>query len=107
MGPRASRVPVRRALVVNPEVPQVDVVRLVVLPRLADDLGPHLLDFGEGVQPAELLAGLIDLIRDGMILAIGNCGIYRESFGVRAEDTVWVSPDGPVPLTRHPKSLAV
>ena len=26
---------------------------------------------GEGVQPAELLGGLIDLIRDGMILAVG------------------------------------
>ena len=49
----------------------------------------------------------VESVEAGMILAIGNCGIYRESFGVRAEDTVWVSPDGPVPLTRHPKSLAV
>lgn len=43
----------------------------------------------------------------GMVLAIGNCGIYREEFGVRAEDTIWVSAQGPVPLTRHPKNLAV
>lgn len=49
----------------------------------------------------------VENVEAGMILAIGNCGIYRESFGVRAEDTVWVSPDGPVPLTRHPKTLAV
>jgi Xaa-Pro aminopeptidase len=37
-----------------------------------------------------------------MMLAIGNCGIYRGEFGVRAEDTVWVSPDGPSELTRFP-----
>jgi Xaa-Pro dipeptidase len=49
----------------------------------------------------------VEQIEAGMVLAIGNCGIYREGFGVRAEDTVWVSPDGPVPLTRHPKTLAV
>jgi predicted enzyme related to lactoylglutathione lyase len=34
-----------------------------------------------------------------MVLAIGNCGIYRERFGVRAEDTVWVTEHGPVSLT--------
>jgi len=49
----------------------------------------------------------VEKVEAGMILAIGNCGIYRETFGVRAEDTIWVSPDGPVPLTRHPKTLAV
>ena len=49
----------------------------------------------------------VENVEAGMILAIGNCGIYRESFGGRAEDTIWVSPDGPVPLTRHPKTLAV
>ncbi len=47
----------------------------------------------------------VEHVEAGMILAIGNCGIYRETFGVRAEDTIWVSPQGPVPLTRHPKSL--
>ncbi|MFN8103362.1 MAG: M24 family metallopeptidase [Acidimicrobiia bacterium] len=45
----------------------------------------------------------IESVEAAMVLAIGNCGIYRESFGVRAEDTVWVSPDGPVALTRYPK----
>jgi Xaa-Pro aminopeptidase len=43
----------------------------------------------------------IEQVEAGMILAIGNCGIYREQFGVRAEDTVWVSPDGPIQLTKH------
>jgi Xaa-Pro aminopeptidase len=36
----------------------------------------------------------------------GNCGIYREQFGVRAEDTVWVSDQGPVSLTHHPKLVS-
>ncbi len=37
----------------------------------------------------------------GMVLGIGNCGIYTESYGVRLEDTVWVGEQGPVVLTRH------
>jgi len=39
-----------------------------------------------------------------MVLAIGNCGIYRETYGARAEDTVWISPDGPSELTGFPKN---
>lgn len=49
----------------------------------------------------------VERVEPGMVLAIGNCGIYRETFGVRAEDTIWVSPQGPVSLTKHPKALAV
>ena len=45
----------------------------------------------------------VDRVEAGMVLAIGNCGICRDAFGVRAEDTVWVSPEGSVALTRHPK----
>ncbi len=45
----------------------------------------------------------VEDVQAGMVLAIGNCGIYREGYGVRAEDTVWIGPDGPVELTRHPK----
>lgn len=45
----------------------------------------------------------VDHVETGMMLAIGNCGIYRESFGVRFEDTVWVSPEGPVVLTSAPR----
>jgi Xaa-Pro dipeptidase len=41
----------------------------------------------------------VDAVETGMTLAIGNCGIYRETFGVRAEDTIWISEEGPVPLT--------
>jgi Xaa-Pro aminopeptidase len=40
-------------------------------------------------------------------IAAGNCGIYRDDFGVRVEDTVWISDEGPVSLTRYGKSLAV
>lgn len=47
----------------------------------------------------------VERVEPGMALAIGNCGIYRESFGVRLEDTVWVSERGPVPLTTHARML--
>jgi Xaa-Pro dipeptidase len=49
----------------------------------------------------------VEHVEAGMVLAIGNCGIYRDEFGVRAEDTVWVGPNGAVPLTRHPKVVAL
>jgi Xaa-Pro aminopeptidase len=49
----------------------------------------------------------VEQVEAGMVLAVGNCGIYREAFGVRAEDTVWVSAHGPVPLTQYPKALTV
>ena len=47
----------------------------------------------------------VERVESGMALAIGNCGIYRETFGVRFEDTVWVSEGGPVALTHHRKVL--
>ncbi len=47
----------------------------------------------------------VEQVQAGMVLAIGNCGIYRDDFGVRAEDAVWVSERGPVPLTTYPKTL--
>ena len=49
----------------------------------------------------------IERAQPGMVLGIGNCGIYREGFGVRMEDTVWVSEQGPVSLTTYAKTLAV
>lgn len=49
----------------------------------------------------------IDRVMAGMVLGIGNCGIYGDDFGVRLEDTVWVAEQGPVSLTRHPKVLTV
>jgi Xaa-Pro aminopeptidase len=45
----------------------------------------------------------IERVMAGMVLGIGNCGIYRDHFGVRVEDTVWVTEQGPVSLTRYPK----
>lgn len=45
----------------------------------------------------------IEEVMPGMVLGIGNCGIYREDFGVRVEDTIWVTEQGPVSLTRYPK----
>lgn len=49
----------------------------------------------------------VQRVEAGMVLGIGNCGIYRDDFGVRAEDTVWISDEGPVSLTGHSKSLLV
>jgi Xaa-Pro dipeptidase len=49
----------------------------------------------------------VERVETGMVLAIGNCGIYRETFGVRMEDTVWVSEQGPVSLTTYPKIVRV
>lgn len=48
----------------------------------------------------------VETVAPGMALAIGNCGIYQESFGVRAEDTIWVSEQGPVALTSFPSVAA-
>jgi Xaa-Pro aminopeptidase len=45
----------------------------------------------------------VEAVAAGMVLGIGNCGIYQEHFGVRAEDTVWISEQGPVSLTNYPK----
>ena len=48
----------------------------------------------------------VEQVQAGMVLAIGNCGIYRDDFGVRAEDTIWVSGGGPIPLTTYQKMPA-
>jgi Xaa-Pro dipeptidase len=45
----------------------------------------------------------IEQVMAGMVLGIGNCGIYREDYGVRVEDTIWITEKGPAPLTRYPK----
>jgi Xaa-Pro aminopeptidase len=43
----------------------------------------------------------------GVVIAIGNCGIYAGPWGVRIEDTVLVDKEGPVVLTDYPYSLAL
>jgi len=48
----------------------------------------------------------VEQVQAGMVLAVGNCGIYRDDFGVRAEDAVWVSERGLIPLTISPKTPA-
>lgn len=63
-----------------------------------------------GVATFECLkaAGTVaEQVEPGMTLAIGNCGIYRERFGVRMEDTVWMTERGPVALTRFEKIVTV
>lgn len=49
----------------------------------------------------------VEQVMAGMVLGIGNCGIYRDQFGVRVEDTIWVSEQGPVSLTGYPKLMNV
>jgi Xaa-Pro aminopeptidase len=40
-----------------------------------------------------------------MVIAVGNCGLYTGPWGVRVEDTVLVSSEGPKVLTRYPRQL--
>jgi Xaa-Pro aminopeptidase len=44
-------------------------------------------------------------LRKGVVIAIGNCGIYTGPWGVRIEDTVVVKEDGPLIVTDYPYSL--
>ncbi|MDP2603531.1 MAG: Xaa-Pro peptidase family protein [Deltaproteobacteria bacterium] len=40
-----------------------------------------------------------------VVIAVGNCGLYTGAFGVRVEDTVVVTPEGPMVLTSYPRRL--
>ena len=42
----------------------------------------------------------------GVVIAIGNCGLYTGPWGVRIEDTVVVGKDGPIVLTKFSYDLA-
>ena len=54
--------------------------------------------FFHGEEPKEEL-------RRGMVIAIGNCGLYLGDFGVRVEDTIAVSETGYEELTNYSRSL--
>lgn len=42
---------------------------------------------------------------EGMVVSIGNCGLYLGDFGVRVEDTVLVTKQGPILLTSYSRKL--
>ncbi len=46
-------------------------------------------------------------LEENVVLAIGNCGLYLGSFGVRVEDTVVVGKDKAHVLTSYPRRLEV
>jgi Xaa-Pro aminopeptidase len=41
----------------------------------------------------------------GVVIAIGNCGLYTGPWGVRDEDTVVIGTEGPSVLTQYPRQL--
>lgn len=41
-----------------------------------------------------------------IVIAVGNCGLYTGPWGVRVEDTVVVTDEGPLVLTGSPRELA-
>jgi len=45
-------------------------------------------------------------LEPNVVIAVGNCELYMNSWGVRVEDTVVVGPDGPLVLTHYPRNLA-
>ncbi len=56
----------------------------------------HAFFHGEAAPPP---------LEAGVVIAVGNCGLYTGAFGVRVEDTVVVDLDGPRVLTDYPRSL--
>lgn len=44
-------------------------------------------------------------LKANVVIAVGNCGLYTGSWGIRIEDTVVVGPEGPLVLTDYPRQL--
>lgn len=45
------------------------------------------------------------LLRPGMVISIGNCGLYLGDFGIRIEDTVAITDEGYEELTNYKRTL--
>lgn len=43
----------------------------------------------------------------GVVIAVGNCGLYTGEWGVREEDTLVIGPEKPQILTHYPRRLAL
>jgi Xaa-Pro aminopeptidase len=56
----------------------------------------HAFFHGEEQAPA---------LTDGVVLAVGNCGLYMGAWAVRVEDTIVISGDEPEILTVYPRAL--
>ncbi|MBI4334175.1 MAG: aminopeptidase P family protein [Chloroflexi bacterium] len=56
----------------------------------------HAFFHGEAAPPP---------LEANVVIAVGNCGLYTGSWGVRVEDTVVVGPEGPTALTDYPRHL--
>jgi Xaa-Pro aminopeptidase len=56
----------------------------------------HAYFHGEGEPPP---------LRANTVLAVGNCGLYMDNFGVRVEDTVVVTSTEPIILTDYARKL--
>ena len=46
-----------------------------------------------------------DELKPGMVISIGNCGLYLGDFGVRVEDTIAITGKGHEELTKHSRVL--
>ncbi len=46
-----------------------------------------------------------DPLQTNTVIAIGNCGLYCGSWGIRIEDTVVIGDNGPITLTKYPLDL--
>lgn len=46
-------------------------------------------------------------LESNVVIAVGNCGLYAGPWGVRVEDTLVITADGPELLTEYPRRLSL